>query len=194
MRTLFLVKNIQEAQKALVNFDKKLDKIIAFNLEVEFYLKSKITSYNNPLYKFLDVKGITCNYNFLLPNFEVAYKFAKDENLVGLRDRLGYFFSEFDRSYLFATRVIDKLKPKEVFMGTLIDFPGSSVINGSLKIHAFDVVLRERGIAKKTLMVDFKKKSLRQVVGRFLNRISLIKIKYPYDVRVFTLISVFYMI
>lgn len=175
MRTLFLVKNIQEAQKALVNFDKKLDKIIAFNLEVEFYLKSKITSYNNPLYKFLDVKGITCNYNFLLPNFEVAYKFAKDENLVGLRDRLGYFFSEFDRSYLFATRVIDKLKPKEVFMGTLIDFPGSSVINGSLKIHAFDVVLRERGIAKKTLMVDFKKKSLRQVVGRFLNRISLIK-------------------
>ena len=112
MRTLFLVKNIQEAQKALVNFDKKLDKIIAFNLEVEFYLKSKITSYNNPLYKFLDVKGITCNYNFLLPNFEVAYKFAKDENLVGLRDRLGYFFSEFDRSYLFATRVIDKLKLK----------------------------------------------------------------------------------
>ena len=140
MRTLFLVNNIYEAGQALDNFDEKFDKIFALNLEVELYLQSKISSYHNPLYEYLDLTGPSSNYAFLLPNFEVAYDFAKQENLNGIRDRLGYYFSEFDRSYLFANRVVGKLRPKKIVLGDLKDYPGSSVINGSLKIHAFYVI------------------------------------------------------
>lgn len=175
MRTLFLTNSLDEARQALDTYDSKQDTIIALSLEAEFYLKSKIESYRNPQYKFLDLTGPVNNYNFLLPNFKAAYDFAKREGLDGVRDRLGYFFSEFDRSMRFASKVIGDLKPKKIVLGNLKDYPGSSVINGSLKTHAFYVISKEKNIAVEFLSQKAERKSLRRILGEISNKIISFK-------------------
>lgn len=179
MRTLFLVNDIEEARQSLKVFDDRRDVIMSLSLEAEFYLQSEISTYKNLLYEYLDISGPTCSYNFLIPHFKAAYDFARGLTLDGIRDRLGYFFSDFDRSLGFAEKVINDLMPDRIVSGSLKKYPGSSIINGSLKIHAFDVISREKKIVRKSFSRKTPKKSLRQILGEFSNKIITLKSIFP---------------
>lgn len=174
-RRLFLVNTLDEVKQTLQTFNDKFDKVIALSLAAEFYLISQLPKWQNPLYDFLETSGSTCNYNFLLPHFKVAYDFAKDENLVPIRDRLGYYFSELDRSLRFAKKVVDKLAPEKIMLGSLQEYPGASVINGSLKNHAFYIVAQEKNIPFQFFLQKPQRKPLKQILGKILSQINWFK-------------------
>lgn len=164
VKQLAIVSNAFEAKQAL-GLDKENTIIIALNLEAQYYLEKKLDNFDNPAYKFLE-KGSNKTYKYLDSRFDFSYKWAGNSYLIYTRDRLGYFLSELDRSYNFSKRLIDYYNPQFIYIGEVKEFPGASVINGSLKTTAMQSLAQEKHIAYKFFKTKKNTFNLRKLIGK----------------------------
>lgn len=190
---LIIVSNIKQAQLALKIYKDSPAVIFALNLKTEYYLKSIINHYTNPIYSLINKSSSLTQYKYLFENFEIAYNWYKNlpinhksdkslnKNVLRerdfyryIRDRLGYFLIEFERSLIFAKKAIAKYNP-EIIYGCVENYKGSSVIQGTLKPTAFLVLARSLGIR----FIHFKntqpRATARSVVGQVLSYVRLLR-------------------
>lgn len=173
-KTLAIVGSLQEAKRALeiAGGDAVF---VATSLEAELYLEKIIAGYRNPLYDFLLKDGYTSK-NYTFDNFKIAYDFCSSQYLGYFKDRLGYFLAELERSLDLAREAIHKFKPKFLIIGALKNYPGSSVVDGTLKTNAFFLLAKERKIPYRLIGTNEKSFSFKQSVGkkiqilRYLNK------------------------
>lgn len=190
---LITVSNVEQSQLALKIFKDSSAVILALNLKTEYYLKSIIKHYTNPIYSLINKSSSLTQYKYFFENFEIAYNWYKDiptehksdkslnKNSLSerefyryIRDRLGYFLIEFERSLIFAKRAVAKFNP-EIIYGGVENYKGSSVIQGTLKPTAFLVLARSLGIR----FIHFKntqpRVTARSVVGQVLSYVRLLR-------------------
>ena len=174
-KTLIVVSNEFEAKQVVeIARGKRNIEIIALSLDAEFYLDQTFSSWQNPLYDLIDKKSSISVYKYLYPNFKISYDFAGDSYYQYIRDRFAYFLTEIDRSIDFASKTIDKFKPKLIITGELIDYQGASIINGSLKKNAFCLIAKSRKIPYRILAAEGLHTSFKQRVGPILQQIRTI--------------------
>ena len=174
-KTLAVVYDKFEAEQALDILKGNDDfEIIALTLDAEFYVADKLASFKNPLYNLIE-KSYQKNSDYIFDNFKISYRWANNTEYQYIRDRLGYYLAEFDRSFDFATRAINLYKPKKLIIGSQRDFVGSSVIFGTLKTNAFYLLAKERKIPFILIKSKLKPKSLKQAVGELLHSLRTIK-------------------
>lgn len=179
-RLLIIVQNTFEAQRILPYYFTSDDAIIlAISLAAEFYLKQKLTNWENPLYGFLDKNGLKST-KYIFPSFEKVYRWTSNTNYQYIRDRFSYFLAELERSVDFAQKVIKKYKPQKIIIGTLGDFAGSTVMVNNLKPHAFYLLAKEKKInivRIKTLRIESQSKSALpvEIIGQIVRQLRLLK-------------------
>jgi len=168
-----------EAQRAfkLLAAEKNFT-IIALSISAESYISQKFPSWQNPLYDLVGrEKYKSPRYTF--ENFKDSYNFCDDTYFKYARDRLGYFLAELERSLDLAREAIHKFKPQFLIIGALKNYPGSSVVDGTLKTNAFFLVAKEGGIPYCLIGSNEKSFSFKQSVGkkvqllRYLNKQSI---------------------
>lgn len=172
MRNLIIVSDLFEAEQA-VEIKKRNGEsaVLALTLEAEFYLQSVLSDWQNPLYDFIDDK-IDYSKKYVFPDFKIAHTWADGSSWEFIADRFGYFLSEFDKSYDFAKRAIAVVKPQKIMVGQFFDFPGASVLYGTLKTDAFYLAASEKNIRVEFLeRRRLRKISARQLVGSFLQKV-----------------------
>lgn len=172
---LAIVSSEEEAKKALEITSGKCI-FISTNLAIEFYLEKYIEKYKNPLYNLI-LKSRSLKFKeYIFSNFDIAYDFCNDKYLQYFRDRLGYFLAELERSLDLANEAIQKFKPKFLIIGALKNYPGSSVVDGTLKTNAFFLLAKEKKIPYRLIGTNEKSFSFKQSVGkkiqllRYLNK------------------------
>lgn len=155
-----------EAQRALKLLEaKKNFIIIALSVSAESYISQRFPSWQNPLYDLVcREKYKSSKYTF--ENFKDSYDFCNDTSYKYIRDRLGYFLAELERSLDLAREAIHKFKPTFLIIGALKNFPGSSVVDGTLKTNAFFLLAKEMKIPYSLIGRVGKKFSFQQTVGK----------------------------
>lgn len=139
---------------------------IATNLEAEFCLEKEIPGYKNPIYDLIKKNESEASKNYIFDNFEIAFKFCGDNVLRYFRVRLGYFLAELERSLDLAEKAISEFQPKYLIIGSVKNFPGSSVTDGTLKTNAFMLLAKEKKIPHKLINNEKTNYSIRQTIGR----------------------------
>ena len=149
-RILVIASNRKHAQQAIKISQRSQAVIMALNLDTEYYLKSRVDNYVNPIYDFLDKSSSLSQFRYINDNFDIAYNWyrgfsypeseQKNKNVLKendfyryIRDRFGYFLVEFERSLNFAETVFAKLNPERIYIPEAQDYKGSSVMSGTLK-------------------------------------------------------------
>ena len=166
--TLAIVSDRHEAEQALkILKDEKDYLIIALWPDAELYISKRLIHWKNPLYKLVGNDGYRSS-RYLFRNFKIARKWAAKTAYQYIQDRLGYFLTEFDRSFDFAVKIIGAYKPKKLIIGEPKDFIGSSVIFGTLKTNAFFLIAQEKKIPYIILRAKTKLRPLRQMVGQLI--------------------------
>lgn len=165
-QVLAIVSNKIEAKKALEILNKEKNfTIIASSLEAEFCIKQKLDNWQNPLYEFvLKPKFKSKDYTFR--NFNLASDFCNDKYLRHFKIRLGYFLAELERSLDLANAMLQKYKPSLLLIGNIKNYPGSSVVDGTLKTNAFWLLAKEQKIPHQLIGKNNERFSLRQIVGK----------------------------
>ncbi|GEM_PF-5815420 len=183
--TLAIVSNEEEAKSVLkINVNGENVVFIATTLEAELYLASIIGGYKNPLYEIIDKLRPNIAQDYTFYNFRIADNFCQDEPLTYIRDRLGYFLAELDRSIHFATEAIKKFRPNLLIIGEIKDFPGLSVVNGTLKNDAFLLLAKEKAIPYRLIGITSRNFSFKQMLGRsiqFMRYLKKQRISYESD-------------
>lgn len=165
-QSLAIVSNKIEAKRVLEILSGEKDSIvIAISLEAEFYLKQKLDNWQNPLYDLVLTPRFRSK-DYVFSNFSLASDFCNDKYLQHFKIRLGYFLSELERSLDLANAMLQKYKPKLLLIGNVKNYPGSSVVDGTLKTNAMWLLAGEQKIPYR-LIGGFKKSfSLKQLVGK----------------------------
>lgn len=169
---LFIVSTLKEARWAL-DFKTNYRKIfLCTYLEAEFFLERKIPGYKNPLYDFYKKDSSLDAYKYLRLNFNESYKWCRPPYLIYIRDRFGYFLTELNRSLDVASAIVETLRPSKIFIGELIDLPGSSVLNANLKNDAFWLVSRSRAIPVGRIPFGSEKKfEAKAIIGKIIKKL-----------------------
>ncbi|MDO8487483.1 MAG: hypothetical protein Q7S45_04265 [Candidatus Curtissbacteria bacterium] len=154
---------------------------LAISLEAEFYLEKNIPGWKNPLYKFISKDGYSGGAKYFIDNFKIVYSELGNEYYKYVRDRIGFFLQDFERSYDFGEKVINYFKPKKIITFGLEDYPGYSINNGTLIPHAFFLLSRKKNIKYRKISINSRREfKLRQSVGniyKFLNGLKRNKIR-----------------
>ena len=107
-RILVIASNRKHSQQAIKISQRSQAVIMALNLDTEYYLKSRIDNYVNPIYDFLDKSSSLSQFRNINDNFDIAYNWyrgfsypeseQKNKNVLKendfyryIRDRFGYF-------------------------------------------------------------------------------------------------------
>src|SRR3989344_4965829 len=187
MKILIIVSDSEQAGQAIKISQKSPTVIMALNLETEYFLKSRINNYDNPIYDFLDKSSTLSQFRYIDDNFDIAYNWYKDfiykqngqhyKNTFKeidfyryIRDRFGYFLVEFERSLNFAERVFAKLNPERIYISEAQDYKGSSVMSGTLKPLALFTLAKIKNIPIMLFKINFNKNSLRMRIGQLLSQ------------------------
>lgn len=190
---LITVSSIEQAQSALKIYRDTSAVILALNLKTEYYLKSILRHYTNPIYSLINKSSSLNQYKYISENFEIAYNWYKDpstkhkgekfpkNNVLSegefyryIRDRLGYFLIEFERSLIFARRALERFNP-EIIYGRVENYKGSSVIQGTLKPTAFFVLAKSTGVRFINFRNVRPKITARGLIGFVLSYIRLLQ-------------------
>src|SRR3989344_3286764 len=178
-RTLIIVSDKFEAEQVINYYIKGNSEIIATSLAAEFYLKENLENWENPLYKLIENDSLKTTKKYLFPNFKLANIWcsgdAENNYLQYIKLRFGYFLAELDRSLAFAQKAIKKFKPNLIMAGQLKDYPGSSILNGSLETNAFYLIAKSRKISFKFINSTAWEISLRQKVGGLIKNLRFLK-------------------
>lgn len=187
MQILIIVSDSKQAEQAIKISHKSPAVIMALNLETEYFLKSRVNNYDNPIYDFLDKSSSLSQFRNINDNFDIAYNWYKDfiykqngqhykntfkENdfYRYIRDRFGYFLVEFERSLNFAERVFAKLNPERIYIPEAQNYKGSSVMSGTLKPLALFTLAKTKNIPTTIFKNNSKNNSLRMSVGQLLSQ------------------------
>lgn len=172
MRNLIIVSDLFEAKQALeIKKREKESVVIALTLEAELHLEKTLVDWQNPLYDLVDAK-IDYSHKYVFPDFKIVHKWADGSPWEFIADRFGYFLAEFDKSYDFAKRAIARFKPQKIIIGKFFDFPGASVLFGTLKTNAFYLAASEKNL--KVLLLEKHRQrriSSRQIIGSLLQKV-----------------------
>ena len=187
-RILVIASNRKHSQQAIKISQRSQAVIMALNLDTEYYLKSRIDNYVNPIYDFLDKSSSLSQSRNINDNFDIAYNWyrgfsypkseQKNKNVLKendfyryIRDRFGYFLVEFERSLNFAQNVIAQLKPKRIYIPQPQNYKGSSIMSGILKPVALFTLAKTQKIPVTIFENDFKNNSIRTNVGQLLSKV-----------------------
>jgi len=165
--TLVVAGNEDEVRKALSTAEKS-SIFIATTLEAELLLEKSLENYKNPLYSLIDIIKKKEKKDYVFDNFKISYDFCSAQNLQYIRDRLGYFLAELDRSLDLSYIAINKFNPKKIIVGEIKNYPGASVVDGTLKTNAFLIAAKEKGIDYAEIGKNEKAISIRQLIGKQL--------------------------
>lgn len=175
-----IVSTEEEAKNALsLVYDNKI--YLAISLEAEFYLKKNIPEWENPWYKFISKDGYSGGAKYFIKNFKIVYRELSNGYYKYIRDRIGFFLQDFERSYDFGEKVINYFKPKKIIIFELEDYPGYTIINGTLIPHAFFLLSKKKSITYRKISIasrgDFKLRYSAGNIYKFLNGLKRNKIR-----------------
>ena len=157
-----------EAQRALkLLAAEKNFIIVALSISAEFYISQKFPSWQNPLYDLVSKERYKSS-RYTFENFKESYNFCDETNYKYVRDRLGYFLAELERSLDLANEAIHKFKPKFLIIGAVKNYPGSSVVDGTLKTNAFFLLAKEKKIPYRLIGTNEKSFSFKTKRGNFI--------------------------
>lgn len=155
-----------EAKKALAILKREKNfTIIACSLDAEFYLKQTLDNWQNPLYDFV-LRRRFRSKDYVFGNFNLASDFCSRKYLRHFKIRLGYFLSELERSLDLANAMLQKYRPTLLLIGNIKNYPGSSVVDGTLKTNAFWLLAKEQKIAYRFIGEDKRSFSFKQAIGK----------------------------
>lgn len=143
---------------------------IATNLEAELFLKKTLPDYINPLYDLISKTNEKHDKDYVFENFKIAYDFCNAPPLRYVRDRLGYFLAELERSADLVDVALKEYAPTKLLIGEIKEFPGTSVVDGTLKTNAFMIAATERSIPYKLIADNRSSFSLRQTIGKKIQK------------------------
>ena len=165
-RFLVCVSDRNEAKRALEILNGQKDsKIIAISQEAEFFLKEKLVNWQNPLYDFV-LNPRFRSKDYVFTNFSLASDFCSDKYLQHFKIRLGYFLAELERSLDLTNAMLQKYKPKLLLIGEVKNYPGSSVVDGTLKTNALWLLAKEQKIPYRLIGDSKKNLSFTQLIGK----------------------------
>src|SRR3989338_3027344 len=165
-RFLVCVSDRNEAKRALEILNGQKDsKIIAISQEAEFFLKEKLVNWQNPLYDFV-LNPRFRSKDYVFTNFSLASDFCSDKYLQHFKIRLGYFLAELERSLDLTNAILQKYKPKLLLIGEVKNYPGSSVVDGTLKTNALWLLAKEQKIPYRLIGDSKKNLSFTQLIGK----------------------------